>query len=144
MDPYTKPLPDPDLDTQPFWDFCRKHELRAQQCTSCRRFRWPPQSICPRCHSRAYVWPLLKPAGILYSFSVVHHVTVPAFKADVPFINARATINDTDARVIIPGILVDRPPSSYGSAWPSRSFSKTWTILFSLPRFRPIASGLAK
>jgi uncharacterized protein len=144
MKQYDKPLPDADLDTQPFWDFCRKHELRAQQCPSCGRFRWPPQAICPHCHAWNDEWILLKPTGILYSFSVVHHVTVPAFRPDVPFVNARATVNDTGARVIIPGILVDCPFDSVRVGMALEIFLEDVTETFSLPRFRPLASELAK
>jgi hypothetical protein len=144
MQHYDKPLPDPDLDTRPFWDFCRKHELRAQQCTACHKFRWPPQTICPHCHGRGYEWPLLKPAGLLYSFSVVHHVTVPAFKGDVPFVNARAAIDGTDSRVVIPGILVDCPHENVRVGMKLEIFFEDVDESFSLPRFRPFASELAK
>ena len=32
----------PDATTQPFWDACRKRELRLQRCADCGRFRQPP------------------------------------------------------------------------------------------------------
>ncbi|MGZ9220094.1 MAG: zinc ribbon domain-containing protein, partial [Candidatus Binatia bacterium] len=44
MNAYAKPLPRTDVDTQPFWDACKLHQLRAQRCSDCRQFRWPPQA----------------------------------------------------------------------------------------------------
>jgi uncharacterized OB-fold protein len=137
MENYSKPLPDPDPDTQPFWDACRKHEVRAQQCTHCLSFRWPPQTVCPRCYSREYDWTLLKPAGVVRSFSVVHHVTVAAFRPDVPYIHARVTIDGTGSRVIIPGMVVDCSPDDVRIGMPVEIFFENVTSLFSLPKFRP-------
>jgi len=53
---YPKPLPVPELDTQPFWDACAQHELRAQRCTSCGKFRWPPGPLCAHCRSWDSEW----------------------------------------------------------------------------------------
>ena len=35
-------LPQPDPETQPFWDAAREHRLTIQRCAQCRTFRWPP------------------------------------------------------------------------------------------------------
>ena len=56
MADYTKPLPIPDLDSQPFWDRCKAHELSAQRCHDCGKFRWPPQAFCPHCYSWKFDW----------------------------------------------------------------------------------------
>jgi len=105
MERPAKPLPVPDLDTLPFWEACTRHEIRAQQCTQCQQFRWPPQAICPDCHSFEAKWQQIQPTASLYSYTIVHHVAVPAFEADVPFVSARAMMEDTGGRVIIPGRL---------------------------------------
>ena len=34
---YDKPLPQPDLDTKPFWDGLKNHKLMLQQCGGCGR-----------------------------------------------------------------------------------------------------------
>ena len=109
MEHFAKPLPVPDLDTIPFWEACTRHEIRAQRCTRCRQFRWPPQAICPNCHSFEATWQQITPTATLYSYTIVHHVAVPAFEADVPFVSARAVMEGTSRRVIIPGRLRDVP-----------------------------------
>ena len=39
--PESLPSPHPSHDDLPFWDYCRKHELRIQQCAVCDAFRHP-------------------------------------------------------------------------------------------------------
>ena len=85
---YTKPLPSPDLDTAGFWEGCKAHELRAQRCDACGAFRWPPHGICPRCSSWEFHWVKIPETGKVYSYTVVHHASAPAFAEDVPYIVA--------------------------------------------------------
>ena len=105
----TRPIPVPDHDTNPFWDACRDHELRAQVCTKCGRFRWPPQPFCPDCHSWDYEWQRLSGQGRVESFTVVHYAASPAFKDEVPYVVAVITMEGTDDRVQIVSNVVGCP-----------------------------------
>ena len=49
--PIEKALPVPTGETQPFWDGCRKHELRIQQCIACRHYQFYPRLYCTACMS---------------------------------------------------------------------------------------------
>ncbi len=84
MAEYTKPLPIADIDSQPFWDRCKAHELSAQRCGDCKKFRWPPQAFCPHCYSWKFDWTKLGETGTVYSFVVVHYVSIPAFRMTCP------------------------------------------------------------
>jgi hypothetical protein len=79
------PLPVPDEDTQPFWDFCREHELRAQRCTSCGRLRHTPRPTCPQCGSTEVEWQLLSGRGKVYTYAISHQAVHPALEGLVPF-----------------------------------------------------------
>ena len=37
----------------PYWDGCRRGELRLQRCTRCERFQFYPRIICSHCESDA-------------------------------------------------------------------------------------------
>jgi hypothetical protein len=78
------PLPVPDEDTQPFWDYCREHELRAQRCTACGRLRHPPRPTCPRCGSTDVEWQLLSGRGKVYTYAISHQAVHPALQDLVP------------------------------------------------------------
>jgi uncharacterized protein len=137
---YTKPVPMPDVDTQPFWDACRNHELRAQACTSCGRFRWPPQGFCPSCYSWEHEWRELSGRGTIKSFSVVHHSAVPSFKDDLPYVVAVIALEGTDDQV-------DLHSNVVGISWEAVQVGMLVEVVFNdvtaeatLPVFRPVAS----
>ena len=53
MSEYSKLLPQPTADTQPYWDGLNGHKLRLQRCADCGRYRFIPLELCPSCHSAA-------------------------------------------------------------------------------------------
>ena len=137
MSPDAKPVPIPDHDTQPFWDACKEHELRAQRCTSCGRFRWPPRAFCPACYSWEYAWTRLSGRGTVYSFSVVHHVVVPAFGGDAPYVVALVTLEGTGDEVRLLSNII-------GCSWEAVQVGMLLQVEFedasadvTLPKFRP-------
>lgn len=77
--------PVPNHDDLPFWESCRNRELRFQRCTGCGRFRHPPVPACQACQSMAFGWEPAGTAGVLFSYTVVHHPVSEAMKAHVPY-----------------------------------------------------------
>jgi uncharacterized OB-fold protein len=132
-----KPIPVPDVDTQPFWDGCREHALKAQRCRSCGKFRWPPQGFCPHCYSWDHEWVTLSGRGTVRSFSVVFHSAVPAFKDDLPYVVAIVTLDGTDREVDLKTNVIDCP-------WESVTVGLPVEVVYTevgaatLPQFRPI------
>ena len=134
---YAKPLPAPDLDTRPFWDACREHELRAQRCPACGTFRWPPQGVCPSCYAWNNEWVKLQDTGKVISFVIVHYVSVPAFAPDVPYAIAHIEIDGTDGKVELTSNVVDVPLDDIKVGMPVRVFFEDVTPEYTLPKFRP-------
>ena len=79
------PLPVPDEDSQPFWDYCRAGELRAQRCTACGHLRYPPRPTCPQCSSTDLEWQPLSGRGTVYTYAISHQAIHPALEGRVPF-----------------------------------------------------------
>ena len=138
MSEFPKPEPVADPDTRPFWDACREHELRAERCTDCGRFRWPPQGFCPSCYSWSTEWVQLSGRGIVKSFSVVHHSAVPSFKDDLPYVVAAVELDGTDGHVNIVSNIV-------GGSWQEVKVGMTVEVVFNdlsaeatLPQFRAV------
>jgi uncharacterized protein len=109
MADYAKPLPIADPDTESYWEGTKKHELRAQKCAKCGKFRWPPQGFCPHCSSWEFNWTKLANTGVIESYVVVHQATHPAFAGDVPYTVVHVVIDDTDGLVSIISNLLDHP-----------------------------------
>lgn len=74
-----RPWPLPDRDTGPFWEAQNRHELVFQRCSTCAHVRYPVGPTCPGCLSFEFEWVASSGLGRVYSYTVVHHQTHPAF-----------------------------------------------------------------
>lgn len=79
-----------------FWHGARDGRLMIQRCDCCRRYQHPPTASCIHCGSDDVTPTQVSGRGTLHSFTEVHHVFHPAFKADVPYIVARVAIEEQD------------------------------------------------
>lgn len=101
------PRPDPvDADEAQFWAALREGELRIQQCASCRAFRHPPRPVCASCGAAERSWQAVSGAGVVWSFTVVHPPTLPAFADRTPY---GAVVVRLDVGVFLVSNLVDCP-----------------------------------
>ena len=79
------PLPQPSPDNREFWDGCRRHELRIQRCSMCGRHRFAPKPSCPFCASLTFKWITCSGKGRVYTWTVIHGPTLPAFAHLTPY-----------------------------------------------------------
>jgi len=77
--------PVPTEDSEPYWEYCAKQELRMQKCKKCGHVRFPPSVICPKCWSMEHEWVRLSGRGKVYTWVVFHHAFYPGFADDVPY-----------------------------------------------------------
>jgi len=99
-----RPLPLPDEVTAPFWEGCRRGELRMQRCAACARFRFHPRPMCPHCLSFDSEWVRMSGEGTLYSFVICHPPVLPAFQAQVPFAVALVELAEDPALRVVGGV----------------------------------------
>lgn len=78
------PLPVPNEDTQPFWDYTKIGELRAERCTNCGTLRHPPRPSCAECGSFGVEWVKLSGRGVIFSYEVSRQAVHPALEGLVP------------------------------------------------------------
>jgi uncharacterized OB-fold protein len=135
---YRKPLPIPDIDSQLFWDKCKAHELAAQCCNDCGKFRWPPQAFCPHCYSWNFSWTTLQKTGMVISFVVVHYVSIPACQDDVPYVVAHITIDGTEDQVIMISNVIGCASEEVRVGMRVRAVFEDVTPEVTLPKFRPV------
>jgi len=84
----TVPIPRPDPASAAeaeFWSFLRAGELRLQVCASCGTFRHPPRPTCAVCGSSDAEWRVAAGRGEVWTFTVIHPPTLPAFSASTPY-----------------------------------------------------------
>jgi uncharacterized OB-fold protein len=71
------PAPEPNPETQPFWDAATRGELLLRRCGGCGEAHFYPRTICPLCGSADTAWEQASGAGTIYSFSVMRQAKIP-------------------------------------------------------------------
>jgi hypothetical protein len=135
MPEYLKPLPYADAESRPYWEFCRKHELRMQSCAECGEMRFPPRPMCPRCQSMQDAWVRLSGRGTIYSWIVVHPPVLPAFAGDAPYSVVLVQL-DEDPRLRLVGNVVDVPIEELAEGIPVEVVFDDVTGEITLPKWR--------
>lgn len=60
-------VPKPTKISAPFWEACRRGELKIQRCTACGTHVYYPAYMCPACSSLALDWVVVSGRGTVYS-----------------------------------------------------------------------------
>jgi len=130
-----KPLPKPNADTAPFWEGCRRQELRFQKCLQCGMVRWPPSIICPRCHAMDAEWIVASGKGVIYSYVVYHVAFHEAFQDDLPYVTAVVELEE-GPRIL--SNIVRCAPHELRCDMPVEVVWEKVSREFTLPKFRPV------
>ena len=72
------PKPAPFEEDAPFWEWCKRHELRIQRCDDCAKVYFPPRPFCPACASKNVKVVKASGKAKLHSY-VIHHRKVSGF-----------------------------------------------------------------
>jgi uncharacterized OB-fold protein len=146
---YDRPLPRFYSEgSREFYDAAKKHELRIQQCAACGRFRFPPQPMCPECHSLDSRWTQVSGRGTVHTFTVVHHFeprSVPMFSwpADqYPIVVVIVELPDAGGVHLVSNI-VDCEPQDLGVGMEVEVVFDDVTDEITLPKFRPLRTRTA-
>ena len=132
-----RPLPAlDDPVTRPFWEACRRRELRLQRCRDCNRVRFYPAPLCPHCHREEADWVQLSGRGRVASFVVVHPPVLPAFATRVPFAVVLVELEE-DPRIRLLGNVLDCAPDEIVIGMPVQV---TWEDVgdVTLPQWTPM------
>ncbi len=123
-------------DMSPFWEGCKKQELRFQKCRNCGHVRWPPAVICPRCLSQDKEWIMSEGRGTIYSFVVYHVAFHPAFKGSLPYVTGVVELDEGPSLITN---IVDCDPSHLSCDMPVEVVWDHTGDGSVLPKFRPVA-----
>lgn len=129
-----KPMPAITEDGAPYWEGCRRGELRVQRCGACRKLRFPPSVLCPHCLAEGGDWVPLSGRGTIWSFIVVHRPQHPAFFGDVPY---NVAIVELEEDIRLHANVVDCPNEALRIGMPVEVVFDRVNDEVTLPRFRP-------
>ena len=102
-----RPLPNlAELETRPFWEATKQHELRYQVCNACSGVVFYPRRHCPHCMSFDLRWETSKGAGAIYSFTIIRQIGHPFFRTRAPY--AVALIDLDEGFRLMSHVIVDK------------------------------------
>jgi uncharacterized OB-fold protein len=87
-------LPTATVETGPYWDGCRRHELLIQRCVRCGHLQFFPRLMCSACLARELSWVQASGQGLLKSFTVVRRAVSDAFAERVPYVVALVQLDE--------------------------------------------------
>ena len=71
------PAPQPNLETQPYWDAAAAGKLLIKKCAACGEAHFYPRAVCPFCFSDRTDWHEASGNGTIYTYSVMRRAPVP-------------------------------------------------------------------
>jgi len=108
-EPLPFPLPAITDDTRPFWDGCRRRELRVQRCTGCGTLRHPPAPACWKCRGFAHEWIALSGRGTVFTHAVVHRAFLPELASHVPYTIVVVALDDAPGIRLVSNLVEGEP-----------------------------------
>lgn len=134
------PLPDPDDPVLGgYWAAAARGELMVQQCAACERVQWPPRDTCGRCGPAELRWLPVAGTGTLFTWTVVHHTTIAAYAAALPFAVGAVELSDVPARML--GRLRGVPPEMLEMDMPMVVAFEPVAADIALPVWQPGGDG---
>ena len=67
----TIPDPNPNPETEAFWEAAKEGKFLLRYCGDCGKTHWYPRAICPHCFSDNSEWREASGRGTIYTYSVV-------------------------------------------------------------------------
>lgn len=81
----SKPVPQPDEVSRPFFEGAARGVLMIQQCDGCRAFLAPGSRVCTECLNESLTWVAASGRATLFTFAIMHQRYHPGFFEDLPY-----------------------------------------------------------
>lgn len=134
MATYTKPVPRPSAETQPFWDAAKQHRLELQKCNACGRFWFPPSTRCVHCLSDDHAWTEVSGKGRVFSFVTYQRMYHKGWDGEIPYVVAVIELEE-GPRLL--STITDCAPEDVRCDMAVQVVFDDVTIDATLPKFRP-------
>jgi uncharacterized OB-fold protein len=130
----SKPIPVPTLETTPYWEGCKQHQLRIQRCAACQHYQFFPRIYCTKCFSGRVEWVKASGRAKVLSFTVVRRPVSPAFADEVPYVVALVTLDEGPQMMTN---IVGCAPDEVTIGMPVEVTFEDRSEAISIPKFRP-------
>jgi hypothetical protein len=90
----TRPLPETQPWSVPFWEGTKHGKLLIQHCKDCNANIFYPRKVCPECWSKNLDWITASGRAKVYMFSTAYDMVEPKFMADLPYTVAYVNLEE--------------------------------------------------
>ncbi len=129
-----KPIPVPTLETAPYWEGCRQHQLRIQRCNDCGQYQFFPRLYCSKCFGERVDWVNATGRASVVSFTVVCRPVSPAYANEVPYVVALVRLEEGPQMMTN---IIGCAPEEVKIGMIVEVVFDDWTETISIPKFRP-------
>ncbi len=133
--PGVRPVPVPTKETQPYWDGCKQHELRVQQCAACGHHQFYPRLYCTVCMSDRVEWIKTSGRATVLSYTIIYRPVTQAFADNVPYVVALVTLAEGPQMMTN---IVGCEPEKVHIGMPVQVTFDDWTEDIAIPKFKPV------
>lgn len=136
VEEWTKPLPQPDGVSTPYWQAAAEGRLLIQQCPSCGHKQWYPRALCTACAAEAE-WLECAGRGVVHTFTVVRQYGARPFRDELPYVIAMVELEEGPMML---GAVTDCDPDDMCIDLPVEVYFVKAADDVGIPYWRPISS----
>ncbi|HZP44133.1 MAG TPA: Zn-ribbon domain-containing OB-fold protein [Candidatus Binataceae bacterium] len=129
-----KPIPTATFETRPYWEGCKRRELRIQRCAACGHNQFFPRLYCTRCFSDRIEWIKASGRATVSTFTIVRRPVSPAFADDVPYVVALVKLDEGPTMMTN---IVGCAPEQVAIGMAVRVTFEDWSEEIAIPKFEP-------
>lgn len=131
---YSKPLPQIDEESRPWWEALQRGELYVQKCRDCGDLRFHPRAQCTQCLSPRTRWVRCTGRGKIYTFTVTNQNQAAGFRESLPYVMAYVEL-DEGLKMLTN--IIDCRPEEVKIGMPVEVVFETATPEVTFAKFRP-------
>ena len=87
-------LPQPDVESAPYWEGAAAGKLMIKRCRACERAYFYPRAHCPACWSTDTEWIEASGDARVYTFTIVRQNDLPPFRDRLPYVVAVVELDE--------------------------------------------------
>ncbi len=133
---YNKPLPQPQQESDFYWNKAKEHELWLRKCDDCDKAYFYPRDIAPGCFSRNTSWMQASGKATLFTYAIVHRPFHPGYVDDIPYVVAIVELEE-GPKMATNIVMEDPTPEKLQIDMPLKVVFDDVTDEITLPKFEP-------
>lgn len=134
-----KYFPRPTLETEAYWEGCRRHDLLLQRCAQCGQTQFYPRIACTKCMSDQLEWEKASGQGEVLTFTIVRRAVSEAYADDVPYVVALIRLDEGPTMM---SNVVQCDPEAVAIGTRVEVVFEDWSDEVSIPQFRPVFDAI--